>query len=415
MSSGKSSNKSSFKKPDPVGERVDVAIAGAGLAGLTLAALLGRAGLSVVLCDKGPVPEALSRVRPTGRTVALMRPSIGALEKTGAWQRCAASGGALRAMRLIDDSRAEIFPVARVEFRANEVGLREFGVNMPNTVLRAALAESVAQTPGVRFLAGRGFDGFSVTETDVQVNLEESGHLRARLLVGADGALSAVRAAAGIAVKTHDYGQSALTCLISHDHSHENVSTEFHRPTGPFALVPLPGKMSSVVWVEPQERADEIMTLDSETFRQALERRSAGLLGGIRLETPPERWPIRRLRAHRLTAPRVALIAEAAHVMSPITAQGLNLSLRDVADLADTLISAARTGVDPGARAVLERYETCRMPDVRSRVMGTDAINRLVSTNKILPWLARQAGYRALEACGPLRRAAIRQGLASAS
>jgi 2-octaprenyl-6-methoxyphenol hydroxylase len=391
---------------------IDLLIAGAGVAGLTLAALAGRAGLSVMIFDKGPAPETLARTRSTGRTVALMRPSIDLLERTGVWARCVGQGGFLRTMRLIDDSRAGFLPSAQVSFDSREIGLESFGVNIPNTVLRAALWEIVAAQATVQTFFSTGLEGFSVTGHGVSVRLEGERSVEAALLVGADGAASAVRAGAGIETRTHDYGQSAITCLIAHDEPHNDTSTEFHRPSGPFALVPLPGRRSSVVWVDARARAEEIQRLEPEAFAQALAHRTGGILGGLRVETPPELWPVRRLRARSLIAPRVALIAEAAHVMSPITAQGLNLSLRDVGVLADTLAQAVRRGLDPGARAVLESYEARRMPDIRLRVAGTDAVNRLVSTGRLVPWLARRAGYRMMEACGPVRRAAIRQGLA---
>ncbi|HRC27399.1 MAG TPA: FAD-dependent monooxygenase, partial [Alphaproteobacteria bacterium] len=282
----------------------------------------------------------------------------------------------------------------------------------PNTILRAALWETVAALPTVQTFFSTGLEGFSVSERDVSVRLEGGRSVKTAVLVGADGAASAVRAGAGIETIVHDYGQSAITCLIAHDKPHEDTSTEFHRPSGPFALVPLPERRSSVVWVEKRERAEEILKLDAETFAQALSHRTGGILGAVRVETPPELWPVRRLRARSLTAPRLALIAEAAHVMSPITAQGLNLSLRDVGVLSESLIRASQRGLDPGSRAVLEGYESSRMPDIRLRVAGTDAVNKLVSTDRTLPWLARRAGYRVMDWCGPLRRAAIRQGLA---
>lgn len=392
--------------------RTDVLISGGGVAGLTLAALLGRAGLSVTLIDKGPAPEPLDRVRPTGRTVALMRSSVDLIEQTGAWARCKDRAGFLRTMCLIDDSRTGFLSPRRVAFHAQEIGLDYFSMNMPNAPLRAALAEVVGALPGVRFLSGTGVRDFSVQPFGVTVTLESGVDVSARLLIGADGGRSAVRAGAGIAAREHAYGQNAITCLISHDKSHADTSTEFHRPSGPFAIVPLPGRTSSIVWVEPEDRAAEILKLDREDFTRALARKTGGILGEIRLETAPESWPLRRLRAHCLTAPRVALIAEAAHVMSPITAQGLNLSLRDVGVLAQTLIESARAGMDIGSRAVLDGYEKSRARDIRTRVVGTDLLNRLVSNDKTVFWLARQAGYGLLDHCGPLRRMAIRQGLA---
>ncbi|MGB0720577.1 MAG: FAD-dependent monooxygenase, partial [Bdellovibrionales bacterium] len=234
------------------------------------------------------------------------------------------------------------------------------------------------------------------------------------LLIGADGRHSRVRECAEIGVTRRDYDQSAITCLINHSDSHNDVSTEFHRPAGPLALVPLPGNQSTVVWVESRARAEEIMGLNEQGFVAALQAQTHDILGAITLEAGPQSYPLCAMKAKALTAPRIALVAEAAHAMSPITAQGLNLSLRDVAALAEEITDAARVGQDIGSKTVLGRYESRRRFDVGTRSLGVDAINRIVS-HDIAPLKAlRRGALKTLTRIAPLKSAAMRIGLAPA-
>ena len=389
--------------------RCDVASMGGGAAGLTLAGLLAHAGLDVVCVDpKAPAP--LKKTDVSGRTVALMNSSLNVLKSIGIWESLAAYSNPLQTMKIVDDSAPARDPVT-VEFPANDIGEDQFGYNIPNAILRAALFEHVKQLKTVDFIEDT-FDGYFLEEAAVKVRLTSKKSLNAKLLIGADGRMSAVRSAANIDSVIKHYDQKALTFVINHSRSHENISTEFHRENGPMALVPLPGNQCSVVWVDTKENADALLRLKKSELEQTFQDKTLGLLGGVTLETGPEAWPLCSIKAKDLTAERVALVAEAAHVMSPITAQGLNLSLRDVAALAEEIVDAARLGLDIGSKNVLNAYAKRRRIDVESRVFGVDTMNKCVSTNMLGLKRLRRAGLKSLDALSPIKHLAMHIGLA---
>lgn len=390
-----------------MGQHTDIIIAGGGIAGLTLGVLLGRGGFSVALIEPYP-PAPLAETTPTGRTVALMESSLNIVKATGVWPAVEHHAGQMRAMRIIDDSMSEQI---EADFYADDIDMEQFGFNVPNSALRAALYEIVQENKAITLHTSALTDMKTAGHT-VHVTLESGDELRAPLLVGADGRKSAVRTLHGIDVREKRYNQSAMTCLIHHSRSHNNTSTEFHKPAGPLACVPLPGNRSSIVWVERPEKAEALLKLKKDEFTQALQEAMHSLLGGITLETGPECWPLGSIRALKLTAPRTALIAEAAHVMSPITAQGLNLSLRDVAALAETIVDSRRLGLDIGSTAVLAQYERRRSLDVKTRVIGVDTMNRAVSNDIGLVKGLRRFGLKTIDRIHPLKTFAMRRGLA---
>ncbi len=391
-------------------KQTDIAISGGGIAGLSLGILLARAGADVAVIEPAP-PRASEAPKPSGRTVALMERSLNVLKPTDIEADLAKFSNPMRAMRIIDDSQKGREPV-QAEFPATELGMEKFGLNIPNLPLRNALWNKAKEIKNLRLIAPDKLTDYSADGAFVTVQLENGKAFKARLLVGTDGRNSAVRKIAGIDASVKDYKQSAITCLISHSRNHDDIATEFHRPGGPLALVPLPGKVSSVVWVNPTDKAEALMRLRKQEFEQALQDATNDVLGTIKLESDPESWPLASIRAKALTARRIALAAEAAHVMSPITAQGLNLSLRDVAALSETIIEALRLGIDPGSKAVLEQYERRRAADIATRVRGVDSMNRIVSED--LYWLkqARRRTLKVLDALPPVKRFAMRQGLA---
>lgn len=382
----------------------DVLISGGGVPGLALAALLGDLGLDVVIIDPHP-PVAVDAVKPDGRTAALMAGSVNILKAAGIWDDLKSHGAPLETLRIIESKSA------RADFRAGDIDLPWFGINMPNGIQRAVLAAQVARNKNIIFLSPSALDDFTIDDVGVSATLTNGETIRARLLVGADGRDSAVRERCGIPVWTRDYGQKAITCLIDHSKPHQNISTEFHRPGGPFTIVPLPGNSSSIVWVEYADDADAFLKLRRPDFEQALQDRTDGLVGKIHLATPPQSWPLKALRSKALTAPHVALIAEAAHVLHPLGAQGLNLSLRDAATLAEEIADAARRGQDIGSAAVLRRYEFRRRADIFTRLLGTDSLNRMVSNDVSLLRALRGVGLKTIDAIEPLRRFAMHEGV----
>lgn len=392
-------------------KQTDILIIGGGAAGLTLAGLLGPSGLDICIVDPYP-PQSVKKTaaEPSSRTVALMNSSLNVLRQAGIWEQIAPFSNPLEAMRIIDNSRPVEEPV-EVEFPASDIGLEQFGYNIPVPVLRAALFENVKAQKNIRILK-TSLKSFETNDNGVQAHFENGKSVQARLIVGADGRSSTVREMAGIETSRKNYDQVAITCLINHSRNHQNISTEFHYPAGPTAFVPLPGNQSAIVWVERPERAQEILALGKEAFETTLQERSNDLLGGITLETKLQSWPLCTITAKSLTAQRCALIAEAAHVMSPITAQGLNLSLRDVAALAEEIMDGARLGLDIGSTSILKAYEKRRRVDIETRVFGVDHMNRIVSTDHKLFKHLRRAGLQSLDTLPPVKTLAMHVGLA---
>lgn len=384
----------------------DIVISGGGVPGLTLAMLLGGLGLKICVLEPHP-PVAVKDIRPDGRTAALMAKSINILSSAGLWEDCAPYGAALKTLRIVEGE-------TRVDFHCDDINLSCFGVNIPNNLQRAIFTERAAQSPNIR-LVHDSLSAFKTDDLGVGVILSGGETLRARLLIGADGRQSKVREDSGIITWEREYGQSAITCLIDHSRPHDNISTEFHRPGGPFTIVPLPdtesGHRSSIVWVEYNNDAGQFMTMRRQDFEAALQQRSEDLVGKITLATPPQSWQLKAMRAKALTAPRIALIAEAAHVIHPLGAQGLNLSLRDVAALAEEIADAARRGEDIGGAGVLNRYRSRRHADIWTRVAGTHGLNRMVSNDLSLLRGLRSAGLKTISTLEPLRRFTMNEGV----
>jgi 2-octaprenyl-6-methoxyphenol hydroxylase len=386
----------------------DIIISGGGIAGLSLACILGEYGISVALIEPNP-PSALKDTNSSGRTIALMQSSLNVLRAAGLSDFIDQYGTPMHTMRLMDDSIAGQ-PVIQSEFESAEIGLPYFGMNIPNSLLRATLFDRLQKikSASIFFSALKTY----TADTKITATLEDDTQISAPLIIGADGRHSLIRKIAGISTWKKDYGQSAITCIINHSRSHDNTSTEFHRAGGPFALVPMIGNQSSVVWVERTEQADAMMRLPRDAFEQALQERTNNILGGITLETPPESWPLCTIKAKSLIAPRVALMAEAAHVMSPITAQGLNLSLRDAATLAEIIVDAMRLGMDHGNQITLHKYEKRRSLDIATRVMGVNGMNQIVSTDFPALKDIRRNGLKLVERIQPLKIFAMNHGLA---
>lgn len=388
----------------------DVIVSGAGPAGTTLALLLGQAGLKVVLIDAERPALPVGEAPPSGRTAALLSGSINVIRAAGIWD--AVSGGAtpLKIMKIVDDSLQGGQRV-EVAFHADDIGRDCFGYNIPNNLLRAALLARVKDAAGITHLCPDRLKEYVVSATHVTARTDGGAEITAPLIVGTDGRGSVVRTLAGIDAKKHDYTQTGITCLITHTRPHNFTSTEFHRPGGPFTFVPMPGNCSSVVWVEKTDDAKRFLAMPKQAFEQAIQDRSHGLLGDITVSSAPESWPLMLLSSERLAGERAVLAAEAAHVLSPIGAQGLNLSLRDVAALAETIVDAARLGEDIGNPVVLDRYERRRRPDIKSRVIGIDGLNRIVANDRAALKDLRRLGLKGLEKIPALKHFVMQQGL----
>lgn len=377
--------------------RIDIAIVGAGAVGLAAALALAGNGHSVALL--GPIATPRD-----GRTVALFDGQWRFLQELGLDKALAAKAAPLAVMRLVDDS-GSLFRQPPVEFRASELGLDAFGWNVENADLTAVLAEEAARReialqPGLVGAIAPGPEG-------VLLSGEGFEPLLARLVVGADGRNSKVRAAAGIGTQDWRYPQTALTAILDHRREHKDASTEFHTRSGPCTLVPLPGRRSSLVWLLDPSEAERIAALDGTEFARRVERQVQSILGPMSLAGPRGKVPMSGLSVERFAAGRMALIGEAAHVFPPIGAQGLNLGLRDVQALRDAVVGVA----DPGNDRAIAAYDSARRSDVRLRTGAVDMLNRTLLTDLLPADLMRGAGLLALSRIAPLRRFVMRQGL----
>ena len=391
----------------------DILIAGGGVAGLAAAAILAARGFSVICAD--PVPPVTSDAGAAAdlRSTAFLMPSVELLRRAGLWTRLAPEAAPLRVMRIVDAGGAA--GARRADFDAREAGAEAFGYNLPNWLLRREMVAHLEGEPRARLVAPARVEAVVPRADRAVVRLGDGSSLAARLVIAADGRDSGLRAGAGIGARRWGYGQKALVFVARHGPPHEDVSTEVHEGGGPFTLVPLPGRegahRSAVVWMERGPRAQALAALPAPEFEAEMTARSAGVLGPLALEGRRAVWPIVAQIAHRFDAPRMALVAEAAHVVPPIGAQGLNMSLRDIGVLADLLDAARAAGGDIGAPELLARYHRARHGEALARMLGVDALNRAAMTDLQPLRDLRRLGLGVLGGLPPLRRAAMRLGL----
>lgn len=380
---------------------VEVAVAGGGPAGLLAALLAARAGADVALV----APPA----RPDARTTALLDGSVAVLKEAGVWGAVAGEAAPLRSLRIVDASR-RLFRAPEALFHASELGLEAFGWNVPNTALTSALAGALAAEGSARTVEGLvaasrpGADG-------IELEIEGGRRVAAKLALAADGRGSLLREAAGISIRTRKAQQAALAFAVSHEREHDFVSTELHTEEGPFTLVPMPGRRSSVVWAASPKRAEALRTLSPEALGDAATKASGRLLGRLTVEGPVGFFPITIGAATRMSARRTMLIGEAGHVLPPIGAQGLNLGVRDAAAAARVIREALGERRDPGGEPALRAYARARAADVWTRTAATDLLNRSLLTDFAAFHALRGLGYAAVTRIGPLRRFVMREGL----
>ncbi|WP_306152984.1 UbiH/UbiF family hydroxylase [Roseovarius sp. MMSF_3281] len=391
---------------------VDIVVSGGGVAGLSAAAIFGSAGFSVVCVDPAPPVTERDAQGSDLRTTAFLQPSQALLEQADVWARFAPHAADLQVMRIVDAGGEVAEPRIVKEFDASDISDKPFGWNLPNWLLRRELAAHLESLETVEFRPGTGFKSLFTRESEARVELSDGARLRARLVIAADGRNSPVREAAGIDVKTTRYGQKALAFAVTHPIPHENVSTEIHRWGGPFTLVPLPdyeGRPSSaVVWMEEGPEVQRLSALTKAEFEQEMNERSCLLFGPLELASHRTVWPIISQMAETMYSERVALVAEAAHVVPPIGAQGLNMSLADMRVLLE--LAQANPG-QLGDAAMLKAYQDRRHIEVKARVTGIDVLNR-ASMMRAKPLRdARAMGLNAIYSLAPVRKTLMQLGL----
>jgi 2-octaprenyl-6-methoxyphenol hydroxylase len=392
-----------------ISEVQNITVIGAGPAGLVAALALARIGADVVMA------APFHHTAIDQRTTAVLGGGIDLLDNLGVWDTCAPASAPLRAIRIIDDTDG-LIRGPEVLFRAEDVGLSQFGANIPNAVLISALLDKARQTSRVKLHGTAAVTTLDASETAVAITDAEGRTWRSSLVVGADGRASTARAAAGIETRTWNYPQTAVVTTLFHTRSHEGISTEFHRKPGPLTTVPLSspaegGYASSLVWVETPTEAERLQRLDANQFSIELAARLQGLLGRITIGHSRSAFPLNGLNAARMSQNRIALVGEAAHVLPPIGAQGLNLGLRDAATLADCVADGLAAGSTPGDPSILAAYNAARATDVKSRTFAVDVLNRSLLMDLFPAQFARSIGLHLTANVAGIKQFAMRQGL----
>lgn len=392
----------STKAPDIV---ADVVVVGAGMVGGTLACLLAGAGLATVVVERAPQSTALDP-RFDGRASSIAHSTHQVFRAAGLWPELAAEATAILDIR-VSDGPSSLF----LHFAHHEVGDTPFGYMVENRHIRHALSRRHGALESLTLLAPasvadvvRGADGVVLT-------LEDGRRLLAPLLVAADGRGSTIRERAGIALTRWAYDQVGIVCSVRHEKPHNNTAHERFLPSGPFAILPLAGNRSCIVWTQEKALAPAIMALDDRDFAGELRRRFGDFLGEVDPETQRWSYPLALQFADRLIDRRLALAGDVAHGMHPIAGQGLNMGLRDVAALAEVVVDATRLGLDPGSGVVLDRYARWRRFDNTLMLAMTDLLNRLFSNDIAPVRLARDLGLAAVNRAGPLKKMVMKQAM----
>ena len=386
-------------------ERADVLIAGAGFAGLALGVALRQAlgeRFRVMVAD-----PALAAGRPDMRATAIAAAARRLFEAVGAWQTVAEHAQPILDMVVTDSKLEDAVRPTFLTFGGQIEPGEPFAHMIENRYLIEALVVR-AKEEGVE-LRSAAVSNFETGTRAVDVQLAGAEQISTRLLVGADGARSRIREQAGIATYGWNYGQSAIVTTVAHERDHNGRAEEHFLPAGPFAILPLTGKRSSIVWTEETQEAERLIAAADDQFHAELEKRFGLELGEIKVVGPRRAFPLGLFTARSFIAERLALVGDAAHIIHPIAGQGLNIGLRDVAALAEAIADAARLGLDPGAADVLERYQRWRRFDTMTMGIATDGLNRLFSNHSDVLRLARDIGLGLVERTPALKRLFIRE------
>ena len=388
---------------------VDVLIAGAGFAGLSLAIALRQAlgaSFKVVVAD-----PALERGGSDPRASAIVAAARRLFETIGVWEAIAEGAQPILDMAVTDSRLDDAMRPTFLTFDGEVAPGEPFAHMIENGPLLAALLAK-ARADGVELINSAVAESAAETER-IEIKLQDGTALSARLLVAADGAHSSIRERAGIATHGWEYGQSSIVTTVRHERDHHGRAEEHFLPAGPFAILPLKrdatGHRSSIVWTEQAGEAERIVALDDAGFHAELEKRFGLHLGEIEAVGPRRAFPLGLSVARAFVADRVALIGDAAHVIHPIAGQGLNMGLKDVAALAETIVDAARLGLDPGSPVTLDRYQRWRRFDTMAMGVATDGLNRLFSNRSDALRVVRDVGLGLVDRLPALKQLFIRE------
>jgi 2-octaprenyl-6-methoxyphenol hydroxylase len=389
-----------------VADDFELLVAGGGLNGLLLGIACAGAGLGVAVVDRQD-PAAMLDAGFDGRSSAIAYGSQQVLAALGLWPRVAAEAAPILEIRVADDNAPLFLHYDHRELETEE----PLGWIVENRVLRRALVEHARSLPSLALVAPLAVDRVLASSDAASASLSDGRQLRARLVAAADGAQSPLRHAAGIRTIEWRYPQIAIVTTVRHQRPHAGIAVEHFLPAGPFAILPMTGNRSSIVWTEREALAPRLMGLSDRDFAAELAARFGDFLGPIEPVGPRWSYPVGLMLAERYVDRRLALVGEAAHLIHPIAGQGLNLGIRDVAALAEIIIDQRRLGLNIGEAAALRRYQEWRRLDTMLLAAVTDGLNRLFS-NSIAPLrLARDLGLAAVNHLPPLKRFLMRDAM----
>jgi 2-octaprenyl-6-methoxyphenol hydroxylase len=381
----------------------DILVAGGGIAGLSTAlALRATFGEGLRL---GVVDPAFGAREPNVRTSALAAGSVNLLDAIGVWSTIADRAGPMRSLKITDSHRNDVVRPLYLQFDEPLASGEPFSFMVRNADILEALERKLAasnidilKTSVVRLISSSRF---------VELRLSDESIQKTRLLIGADGSNSKVRRSAGIEIVSHDYKRSAIVATLSHEDEHHGEAVQHFLPPGPFAMLPLAGKCSSIVWTEYREDVASYLALPSDEFLQEVERRFGYSLGAFKIEDGPAAFPLRVHLARSFIAPRIALVADAAHLVHPLAGQGLNLGFRDIASLVEAIAVQVRLGLDAGDATALENYQRARFFDTAAMVAATHGLHTLFANDLAPLRLLRDFGLGLVDRMPSLKRRLI--------
>ncbi|WP_432449332.1 FAD-dependent monooxygenase [Aliiroseovarius marinus] len=392
--------------------QADIFISGGGIAGQVTAAAFAAAGFTVVMADPFVPVTTADEEASDLRSTAFLRPARQLFDRIGLWPVLEPHAKPLDQLAVIDTTGWPPVVRDRRVFRSDDMGEEPFGWNLMNWVVRREIWDYLQTQPRITPLYGTGFRSIVQRTGEIIVSLTNGDQVRARMGIAADGKFSPLREAAGISVSTTRYGQKSLAFTVTHDAPHDNISTEIYNEGGPFTIVPLPdmdGKhASAIVWMNKGPRAQELMDMEVPAFEDVMYERSTGLLGRMQLMGNRSVWPIITQTADQLSSGRVAVVAEAAHALPPIGAQGLNTSLNDVISLLELAEASPETLGDP---AMMRAYEKARASDISRRARVIDLFNRVTRSGDSVMQAVRLLGLKAVHDVAPMRKRVMRAGL----
>src|SRR5437870_1866303 len=384
----------------------ELVIAGGGLNGMLLGVACAGAGLSTIVIDRQD-PAAMAADSFDGRSSAIAYGSRLVFDGIGLWPEIAGMAEPIREIRVADDNSPLFLHYDHRELQDNA----PLGYIVENRVLRRALLTRAATLRSLKLLAPQTVTAMEASEAGAAVVLGDGARLRIRLVVAADGKDSPLRQAAGIRTVEWRYEQTGIVTTVAHQRPHGGIAVEHFLPAGPFAILPMTGNRSSIVWTEHAALAPRLLALPEAAFAEELRARFGDFLGEIEPVGPRWSYPLALMQAERYVARRLALVGEAAHVIHPIAGQGLNIGIRDIAALAELIVDARRLGLDIGDPSGLENYQRWRRADALLLAAVTDGLNRLFS-NTIAPVrLVRDVGLAMVNRLPPLKRLLMRHAM----